>query len=153
MKTFLLSLFLLLTSVSFSQTFLFKISEVRNLIKSGNNALYEVLENHDEPDGSYFVDIRYTFNLDSGLVFLESFPFNLNTKKIFKINKLTIGNNIYELSITDNFGGTDLSVELQVVIDVDMTSLFIRYYDYVNNLTVVIDPRQYSFDEIKKPLR
>jgi hypothetical protein len=39
------------------------------------------------------------------------------------------------------------------VIDVDMTSLFIRYYDYVNNLTVVIDPRQYSFDEIKKPLR
>ena len=149
MKTFLFSLFLLLTSVSFSQIFLFKLSEVRTLIKSGNNTLYQVLENHDEPDDSYFVDAQYTFNLDSGFVCLEQSPLNEDTKKIFKINKITIGDNIYELSITDNFGDTNLSVELKVVIDVDLTSFFIYYYDYVNDLTVVIDPRQYSFDERK----
>lgn len=149
MKPLLTSVFILLSVISFSQTFLFKINEVRNLVKSGNNTLGQVLEDHDEPGDSYFIDIQYTFNLDSGFVILEESPFDGSNNKIFKIDKLIRGENIYELSIMDNLGDSNLPVELKVVIDVDMTSIFIYYYEYVNDLTVLIDPRQYSFDEIK----
>lgn len=149
MKPLLTSVFILLSFFTFSQTFLFEISEVRNLVKSGNNTLGQVLNYHDESGDSYFIDIKYTFYLDSGLVILEESPFDGSNNKIFKIDKLIRGENIYELSIMDNLGDSNLPVELKVVIDVEMTSIFIYYYEYVNNLTVVIDPRQYSFDEIK----
>jgi hypothetical protein len=74
MKTFLLSLFLLLTSFSFSQTIIFKLHTINLLLKNGQCELGESMIDYEDSKNDIYVDELFVFNIDSSFMTHSSFP-------------------------------------------------------------------------------
>lgn len=147
MKTFLLSLFLLLTSVSFGQTIIFKLHTINILLKNGQCELGESMNDYEDSNNDIYVDELFVFNLDSSFMTHSSFPdYDVITSEFSSIkqNGDTIGvitNNI----LFDKNKFSEITFILNQNVD-ENNNIIIMCYDKINDITMVVVPTYYTID-------
>ena len=147
MKTFLLSLFLLLTSFSFSQTIIFKLYTINLLLKNSQCELGESMNDYEDSKNDIYVDELFVFNIDSSFMTHSSFPdYDVITSGFSSIkqNGDTIGvitNNI----LFDKNKFSEITFILNKNVD-ENNNILIMCYDKINDITMVVVPTYYTID-------
>jgi hypothetical protein len=140
MKTFLLSLFLLLTSVSFSQKIIFEVYRADLYKKLGNSSLDTNTDEYDKVEKDIKLKEIFIFDLDSSILKISSYPNNETEIKTFKIDYTLKKNDTITVKSKINLNKKDVSYFFTSDFNINEDNSYINllFYDVVNNESTLL---------------
>jgi hypothetical protein len=135
MKTFLLTLFLFLTSFLFSQKIMFEVYRVDLYSKLGCSTFQTSIYDYTETEKDIKLKEIFIFDLDSCLLKISSYPNTETEIRTFKIDNVIKNNDSITVKskIKLNKKGVLYDFIANFNIDDDESYIHILFYDVINN--------------------
>jgi len=149
MKTFLLSLILFLTSFSFSQTIVFEVYKTNLYKKSGHTFLDTPIEDYNVVKKDIELKEIFTFDLDSSILKISSYPNKITDTKTFKINHITKTNDTITIKSKINLKNEGIVYDFiaNFSINNDDSYIYILLYNEIKNESTFINVTHYYFSK------
>ena len=147
MKTFLLSLFLLLTSVYFSQTIVFEVYKTDLYKKSGQTTLETPIEDYTPIKKDIPLKEIFTFDLDSSILKISSYPNKLTDVKTFKIDNVIKSNDSITIKSKINLKNEGVVYDFIAHFNIndDDSYIYLLLYDDIKDESTFINVTHYYF--------